>query len=725
MSPMSLIAACLALAAAPADAGAATGAWREVAPMLQPRLGHAAAPLPDGRVLVTGGRSGTAIAALRSVEAFDPATGSWQALNPMLEARLGHSATALTGAPCATPMPPAWCGSILVVGLAARAERYVPSTGQWVDAGVPSPRVLHTAVSLPDGRVLVAGGRDPSAPGQPRVAAAELYDPATGQWSPAGTLATPRDFHAAAALGGGRVLVAGGTAGPANSATDSVEVFDAATVTWSTPPALSVPRFNLAAAPLANGSVLLAGGTDGVNVRSTTERHDGAALAPATPLEVARADHTATALGDGRVLVAGGGVGEVVVGPSEVYSADGSRAQAGSLQTPRGGHVAEALAGSALVVAAGGTVNGTNPIASAELFDPAADPAPGAVSDLTATLSGTTARLTFSAVGTDGRAPPAARRYVVRQSTTPITSDADFDAALPLCGGTCEFGPSGVGQPLSLTVDDLARGTIFYWAMRAEATDGRRGPLSNVASAATPPAPPPAFDGAIDTLSARATGHRTIELAFRAPAPVATTDFLVVQARTPVSDLDAFDRARPLCGGTCRFPGSGPGDHVSLTVEDLLPRTAYHYAVRARAPDGGLGPLSNPASATTERDRVPPGRATRLSVRPVSATAVSLSFEVPRDDGGGGPVVTRFEVRQSGRPIRSDARFRASRRLCSGLCRLRPAAGGRRVTLTVTGLCPARRYHYAVRPVDAAGNRGRRSASRAARTRVARRRCAD
>jgi hypothetical protein len=53
--------------------------------------------------------------------------------------------------------------------------------------------------------VLVAGGYNGSGLGS-----AELYDPATDSWSPAGTLTTARFSHTATLLSNGRVLVAGG-----------------------------------------------------------------------------------------------------------------------------------------------------------------------------------------------------------------------------------------------------------------------------------------------------------------------------------------------------------------------------------------------------------------------------------------------------------------------------------------------------------------------------------
>ena len=75
-----------------------------------------------------------------------------------------------------------------------------------------------TLTSLKGGALLVVAGGGCSG-AQPN-AVAELYDPSSDGWLPAGTLTTPRGYHVAALLADGRVLVAGGfTTGGAPTAT--------------------------------------------------------------------------------------------------------------------------------------------------------------------------------------------------------------------------------------------------------------------------------------------------------------------------------------------------------------------------------------------------------------------------------------------------------------------------------------------------------------------------
>src|SRR5262245_63562513 len=88
-------------------------------------------------------------------------------------------------------------------------------------------RSSHTATSLPNGKVLVAGGVN-------RVdgflSSAELYDPGTGTWAATGSMGIARRDHTATLMANGKVLVAGGYNG---SALSNAELYEPGTGTWT------------------------------------------------------------------------------------------------------------------------------------------------------------------------------------------------------------------------------------------------------------------------------------------------------------------------------------------------------------------------------------------------------------------------------------------------------------------------------------------------------------
>jgi hypothetical protein len=110
-------------------------------------------------------------------------------------------------------------------------------------------RVDFGLVLLPDGRALAVGGYDGFA-----MSSAEIFDEATGQWTPAADSAGTH-IGPAVLLPGGKVLV---WAYPSQEA----EVFDPATGSWASAGAPRLPRTLGTLTVLADGRPLLAGGED-------------------------------------------------------------------------------------------------------------------------------------------------------------------------------------------------------------------------------------------------------------------------------------------------------------------------------------------------------------------------------------------------------------------------------------------------------------------------------
>ena len=207
----------------------ASGAWVSADAMNDPRVGHKAVLLRDGRVLVIGGgdrRRGHRWNAIASSELYDPATDRWTQTGDMGQRRASPTATLLQD------------GRVLVAGgldadtrSLASAEVYDPGTGTWsAVSDMIHRRAFHTAVLLADGTVLVAGGNVDEESG---ISYAEVFDPRSGAWSAVGELDAVRLSHSMVSIPGGRVVVFGGSDTPDGSGHSTSEVYDPVTGRWS------------------------------------------------------------------------------------------------------------------------------------------------------------------------------------------------------------------------------------------------------------------------------------------------------------------------------------------------------------------------------------------------------------------------------------------------------------------------------------------------------------
>lgn len=287
------------------------GTWAHLPAMPRSLWGAGDAVLADGRVLVVGGSSGpSSTRALATVEIFDPGSNAWSTAASMLQARAYPATVTLAD------------GSVLVVGGSrggvplGSAERYFPDSGTWVSAGsMNAPRTQARATVMRDGRVLVTGGGTEGAPGYRSTAAAEIFDPATGTWTPTAPMLSARAFHTATLLPDGEVLVTGGASiyhGSRGKVASTAEIYDPKSATWRSAARMSVARYHHTAAPLADGRVLVAGGwaltTNSDPSLATAQIYDPIAntWTATGSMATGRARGRMAALPDGRVLVVAG-----------------------------------------------------------------------------------------------------------------------------------------------------------------------------------------------------------------------------------------------------------------------------------------------------------------------------------------------------------------------------------------------------------------------------------
>ncbi|MCB9858734.1 MAG: hypothetical protein H6818_23900 [Phycisphaerales bacterium] len=234
-------------------------------PDVIPRFFHKAVLLPDGQVLVAGGLGLTmlppGLTSLTDISLFDPLSRQFSQIRSVdgaahLHLIVGRSSHTMTTLPD---------GRVLIAGgnvdAGGRSTGRATETTEIVDpakgrihAGpaMNEPRAYHSATRLSDNRVLVAGG-----------ASWQIFDPTDDAWSSPVKMVRSRTRHAAVLLPAehasltDRVLVIGGLGAGGRW----LEILDPAMMTSRQIPAM-LPEYvnDLAAARMSNGRVLIVGG---------------------------------------------------------------------------------------------------------------------------------------------------------------------------------------------------------------------------------------------------------------------------------------------------------------------------------------------------------------------------------------------------------------------------------------------------------------------------------
>ena len=298
----------------------------------------------------------------------------------MNEARNSHTATLLED------------GRVLVTGGGSQtfvslrsAELYNPTTGTWRYTAAPMsvPRAAHTASLLENGKVLIAGGFD----GSNDLGSAEIFDPATETFQLADSLSQARRCHKAVVLSDGRVMVIGGYVGLSGATTGAVEIFDInqglpGKGKWAAAASLPAGRVFMSATLLGGGRVLVAGGLGGQwDVQASVILYDlsSNSWAVMSPLLAGRQQHAAAALLDGKVLITAGtraAVGNDVVDSVEVYDVAAGPSGQSVFTTPIPGarqdpNLTSIRLGNGNVLVIGGHNNATTGfVMGAQLFSP-------------------------------------------------------------------------------------------------------------------------------------------------------------------------------------------------------------------------------------------------------------------------------------------------------------------------------------------------------------------
>jgi len=303
---LSIAAFCLAVVGFTTPSPSPTGPGSIVngTEMLEPRSGHTATLLPDGKVLIAGGMRRNQDF-YRSAELFDPATGKFSATGEMQITRVGHVAVLLRSGKVL--IAGGWIGH----GVTDEAELYDPATGKFaVIAHMITKRGRPEATLLRDGNVLITGGGSSTDGAGSTITSAETFDTATLKFRATGSMHVARIAHTATLLTDGRVLIAGGRGSEVNA---SAEIYDPKSGTFHDTGRLISARYKHTAGLLPDGRVLIAGGSDDRDwhgTLSSAEIYDPlrGTFSSTSSLHDARfkLPDEAVQLGSGQLLIAGG-----------------------------------------------------------------------------------------------------------------------------------------------------------------------------------------------------------------------------------------------------------------------------------------------------------------------------------------------------------------------------------------------------------------------------------
>jgi hypothetical protein len=218
-------------------------------------------------------------------------------------------------------------------------------------------------------------------PPEPSPSQSATIEPRAAAWTVTANMIEARTGHTATLLADGTVLVAGGSGCCANEQGGdllSAELYDPASGTWTTTGNMIQARADHTATLLLDGSVLVTGGHS--DYRGSPDRDRSAELYdPATgtwtatgAMSLPHNGGTATLLLDGTVLLVGGDSAEG--SSAELYHpASGSWSDAGGMIEKRFHHAATLLSDGKVLVVGGNAWPSHDPtdrLASAELYDP-------------------------------------------------------------------------------------------------------------------------------------------------------------------------------------------------------------------------------------------------------------------------------------------------------------------------------------------------------------------
>ncbi|MBI4721774.1 MAG: T9SS type A sorting domain-containing protein [Candidatus Stahlbacteria bacterium] len=334
--------------------------------------------LPNGKPILIGGSqmSGTGFPYCSTCVIYDPNTKTWSPTDTMLQYTRGHYISTIlhTGKVLAA------AGFTMAYHETTACEIYDPSEPYSINrTSLIVNRKYHTTTPLPiihssicSTTVLIVGGENSVGP----IKDCELYNYDLDEIMITGPLSVGRTKHTAILLASpSHLVLAAGGKNSAGVAIKSCELYDVIPETWNfTLGEMSVARFNHSATLLKDGRVLVTGGQPSdVAYTNTCEIYSPTSntWTNTGPMATARAFHSAVLLFNGKVLAIGGENSSGAISSCEIWDpGTGNWTPVNSLSTARSLHTATLLACGRVFVIGGKGAGGVI-LGSCEIYDPA------------------------------------------------------------------------------------------------------------------------------------------------------------------------------------------------------------------------------------------------------------------------------------------------------------------------------------------------------------------
>ncbi len=250
----------------------ASNSWTVEMPMPTARSGFAIAVL-NGKIYVIGGTVGNGF--VGNNEVYDPSTNTWETKASMPTPRSDLSASVvndkiyLIGGKKYSNTNPYFTETNM-------NEVYDPANDSWTtNAPIPTATYGYGSATI-NGKIYIVGGSQTTISQQQNgdyVAANQVYDPQTNNWTSAANLPISVSFGAAAAtqdyLAPARIYLVGGYS--ENALTSKTQVYNPINNSWTEGIPLSSPRADLALVVI-NDILYVIGGFDGQNSVNTNEQ---------------------------------------------------------------------------------------------------------------------------------------------------------------------------------------------------------------------------------------------------------------------------------------------------------------------------------------------------------------------------------------------------------------------------------------------------------------------